>query len=266
LNTTIFALFLAVLSGCPRRPLDFGPRGEIRDPLELLSLTQAAEEQVVGVHGDGKARVEAPQGKGSVGLFLSANRPDLVHLESLDFFGKPQAMLVAAQGEFGLYQVEENRYYRGPATAANISRFLPVALPPEELVAVMLGQAPRIPDDTPELSVDSGERAYKVKLQRDAVTQTLWIHPLHYRVIKSELRGMDAYDLKFEDFETVGAVTFPRKVTLKAEAASTEVELRYTDATVNAPPDLTLFELTPPENVPVVEVDALGRISEPQVR
>jgi hypothetical protein len=37
------------------------------------------------------------------------------------------------------------------------------------------------------------------------------------------------------------------------------LELRYTDVTLNGPPDMTMFALTPPEGVPVVEVDAQGR-------
>src|SRR4051812_6538431 len=137
LNIGIGALFLALCTGCPPKKIDFGTRGEIHSAAELLKLTQLAEEQIVSGNGDGKARIDAPQGKGTVGLFLSASRPELLHLETLDFFGKPQGVLVTAQGQFGLYQAQENRYYRGPATPLNVSRFLPVALPPAELVAVM---------------------------------------------------------------------------------------------------------------------------------
>jgi outer membrane lipoprotein-sorting protein len=54
-------------------------------------------------------------------------------------------------------------------------------------------------------------------------------------------------------------VVFPREVRLIAEVAETELRLRYSDVTLNAPPDLTLFELAPPEGARVVEVDARGR-------
>ncbi len=263
MNTAVGALFLALLTGCPHRPLDFGAKGEIRSATELLALTQAAEERVISVNGEGKARIDSPQGKGTVGLFLAASRPELLHLESLDFFGRPQAVLVVSEGRFGLYQGSENRYYRGPATPANVSRFLPVVLPPAELVAVMLGQAPRIPDPNPSLAIDDKAGAYKVTLRQGEVTQTLWIHLRFHRVIRSEIRGAKAYDLAFDDFDQSTVSVFPRKITLTAKDAETEVELRYTDATVNEAPDLTLFDLEPPPNVPVVDVDAEGQAAPP---
>jgi outer membrane lipoprotein-sorting protein len=58
-------------------------------------------------------------------------------------------------------------------------------------------------------------------------------------------------------------VVFPKEVKLIADVAETELRLRYSDVTLNAPPDLTLFELTPPEGARVVEVDARGREIQP---
>ena len=46
---------------------------------------------------------------------------------------------------------------------------------------------------------------------------------------------------------------------LSAREASTTLELLYKDVTVNEAPDLTLFDQSPPENVPVIEVDETGK-------
>ena len=92
----------------------------------------------------------------------------------------------------------------GPASPPNVSRLLPVIIPGEELTAVMLGEAPRIPTEDVTLTVDEEERTYRLVLRRGEVIQTLWVHPQHFRVLKSEVRGAPAYDLLFDDFEVTG--------------------------------------------------------------
>jgi hypothetical protein len=259
MNRLVGLLFLTVLlAGCPHR-IDFGGKGEIKDVGDLLRSTAYAEAQVVSVKGEAKIKVDSPQNKGVVTLFMAVTHPALIHLESLNFFGKPQAVLVSDGQTFGLFAADEGKYYRGPASPQNISRFLPVVLPPEELTALMLGRAPRIPADAQAMRVDETLKAYVVTLQRGNVEQTLTIHPSNHRVLKSQVRGVSAYDLEFENIETVGQVTYPRKVVLTAPAASTTLELLYKDVAVNEAPDLTMFDQEPPANVPIVEVDENGK-------
>jgi hypothetical protein len=203
--------------------------------------------------------VESPQGSGPVNLSVAVARPGHLSLQTTDFINRPLAALVADGSSFKLYVVGENRFYQGPASPPNVSRFLPVVLPAEELVAVMLGEAPRIPHESLALSVDEDARAYRLVLTRGPVTQTLWVHPTTHRVLRSQVRGVDAYDLTFEDFSPAGATSVPRTVTLVAAKAATTVELRYAQVTLGEEPEQALFELEPPEGASVVDVDAAGR-------
>lgn len=253
-------LVLAAASGCVRR-IEFGARGEITDPRELLAAVSKAEAQVYGVSGEAKAKVRTAQGKGVATIFVAVTHPSLLRMETLDFFGRPTSVLVCDGKSFGLYQADEQRYYTGPASPVNVSRLLPVVLSVEELTALLLGRAPRLPVETGELSVDLEARAYKLLLQKGEVRQTLWIDPVRTRVLKSEVRGASAYDLEFSALEAVGEGSYPRKVILKVPASDSELELTYKDVQVNGAPDLTLYELAAPANVPVVEVDAQGNVA-----
>lgn len=259
MNRAAAAIFLVlVLSGCPKR-IEFGPEGPIEDAQRLFQLTSQAQANVVTLQGDAKLRVDSPQGSGTLSMFVAISRPGLLHLETFDFFNRPVAALVSDGQRFGLYQTEGNVFYQGPASPENVSRFLPVVLPSEELVAVMLGQVPFLPAERMTLELDRSEGVYVLTLYRGAVTQKLHVHPKYYRVVKSEVRGVPGYDLAFDDFKEKGPVVFPGEVKLVAEVAETELRLRYSDVSLNAPPDLTLFELAPPEGARVVEVDARGR-------
>jgi len=254
----LLPLLVLGLAGCPRVPLDFGKGGEARTPEELLKRIAQAEAQVVAIKGDGKLFVDAPQGKGSVALFVAVSHPALIHIEQLDFFNRPQGVLVTDGAQFGLYDAKDGKYYRGPASPQNLGRFLPVVLPPAELAALMLGRAPRLPPESSDLSFDDQRGVYVLTLKRGGATQTLHVKPPSNRVVKSTVTGLAAYDVEFSDITDYGALTLPRRALLSAPSAKTTVELTWKDITVNEPPDLTLFDLSPPEDIPVVEVDAQG--------
>jgi outer membrane lipoprotein-sorting protein len=245
-------------TGCVPKRLSFGTRGELKDPNEILELTRQQEARVGALKGDAKLTVDSPRGKGTVTLYLAVARPQRLHIESMDFFGRPQGVLVSDGERFGLYQASDAKYYQGPTSPVNVSQILPIVLPPHELVALFLGEVPRIADPEPKLSLDPEVGGYKIVLRRPPITQTVWIHPEHFRVLRSEVRGIDAYDVELDDFQAFGTLQFPRKVRLKAPATKTELELRYTDISLNERPDDSDFDTSPPEGVTVIEVDERG--------
>lgn len=248
-----------LLSACPVHRLDFGRDGEAKSAAELLKRVALAETTLIALKGDAKLGVDSPQGKGSVTLFVAVQHPAYLHIEQLDFFGRPQGVLVTDGERFGLYDSQAGQYYRGPASAPNLARFLPVVLPPRELAGLLLGRVARLPAEDGQLSVDDKKGVYVLTLSRSGVTQRLEVQPPSHRVVKSTVTGIKAYDLELGDIQDYGAVTLPKRIVLDAPAAKTKVELVYKDVALNEPPDMTLFDLEPPEDVPVVEVDAQGR-------
>lgn len=225
----------------------------------MLGLADQEEHRVLSLQGDAKLTVRSPQGNGTLSLYVAVQRPASLHLETLDFFGKPLAVLVSDGVHFGLYQAQENRYYEGPASAQNVSRFLPVVIPPEQLARLLLGGVPVFDDPEPGLTLDRGAGVYRVQLRRGAATQVLTVDPATLRVRTSAVRGAQGYDVSLEDFGDYGPVHFPRKLELDAPAEKSNLVLRYTQVTLNAPVDAALFTPSPPERVPVVQVDAEGR-------
>jgi hypothetical protein len=229
-----------------------------------LKRTAFAESQVYSVKGDARLTIEAPQGKGTVSLFAAALHPSFVHLEQLDFFGKPQGILTTDGAQFGLYQAAENTFYKGPATPANLSRFLPLVIPAPELTGLLLGRIPRIDFDLSDMKFDEKTQLFILKLTKNAnanrgvVTQTLHISPPSYRVVHSEIVGVSAYDVEASEMETMNGQLFAKSIILKAKARSTTLEINWKGIELNGSADLTLFDLSAPEEVPLVELDEQG--------
>lgn len=247
------------LSGCPRAP----PPDLSRDPAALLEAVRAAQGRVRSVRGSARVRVESPRVSGTVNQYLAAEKPDRIRLETHDFFGNVAAVLVTDGGRFALYDAREGAYYRGQASPENVSRLLPLVLPPEELAAILCGSAPLLAGEP--ISAEPRGAQLLLTIGAGAGEQRLAVGA-EAAVEASQLRRPGAagggevaerpdYDLEFEVFRHRGGARFPTEVTLRAPAARVRLQLRWKeDLRVNGPADPASFRLDPPRGARVVEL------------
>lgn len=244
------AAVAAALACAPRRP----PPDLSLDPAALLEQVKRSQARVDSVRGEAAVRVEASGKSGTVPAFVAAKRPDLVHLETLDFFGNPVAVLVTAGGRMSFYDAREKVLYRGPATRENVARLVPLPMTPPELVEVLCGSAPLLPGSAKR--ADPGRGFVTLVIEEGELTQTLRV-ARGAQVERSELRGPGGrppgtYDVAFGRFSERGGMRFPGETSLTATGA--RVRLRWKEIDPNAVVDAALFRLDPPRGARVVDV------------
>ena len=249
MNRRGWPLFLLLLAGCP-------PRVDVRsipppDATALLAEVDTIDAQVARLQSQAKARVDGRGKKGNVQLFVAVAAPASIHLEVLDFFGKPSGILISDGQRFVMFASDVGVWQRGAATAENVARVLPVSLPPEQLVSMLLGRAPRLADPSPALAVDAEENLFQVTLHQDARTQQLWVDPTRRRAVRSRVEGPGGYTLTFDKFEDVHGTPFPRSIAFAGEGS---VALEFTDLRLGDQPDASLFVPEPPQGVPVEQI------------
>lgn len=262
LRRPLLFVSLLALAACPR-PLRFGPEGELTDPEYVLRRLDANAARVRSVKAEAKVAVDNGNQSGTVTEFVAAARPASLHLETLNFFGKPVAGLATDGTRFGLFVEESGTFYSGPATAANVGRLLPMALAPDEAVALLLGGVHRLAGAALRLELDRDARAYRLTLSRGTISQTLWVGTEDLRLLRSEVRGAASYDATFDDFQAFGDLVVPNALEVRAvrpdgSPAGPKLSLRYKDLEVNGELDEALFVLEPPPGARRVRLDAQG--------
>lgn len=238
-----------VVAGCPRPPLplDFGPRGRIDDPREALDVLRAQAARVKAVRGEAKAKVDSAQGGGSLTQFVIAQSPNRVRLESIDFFGRPVAVLASDGVRGSLYDLDKNVVYEGPATAHMVSRLLPMSIEPTVLVSLLLGAAPLSPDAKAlSLEVDAVERVYVLVVSDNGELRRIGFDTGTLR--PAWISAVD-WDASFDGWKPDALV--PEKVTLSSSDGRAKVALSWRENEVNPDVDPEVFKVEVPDGVPV---------------
>jgi hypothetical protein len=214
-----------------------------------------AAARVRSVQGQARVKVSGPAGA-VVQVFVAAERPDRLHVETLDFFGNPAAALAAADGHLAIWDPKERAFYTGRATAANVARLVPLALEPADLAAVLCGAPPLAGEP---VSATPGRGAVELTLRDGPRTTTLRV-VAGAAVARATVRDARTGDWEVEYGDRTRPGSGVPDVTLGGVGREdgVRVELRWSDVEANAALDGSMFRLTPRPGARVVDLDQLA--------
>ena len=254
-RAAITASLALVLAGCPPHRVTPPKEGETADA--VLARLEAAEGKVQRARGEGRLKAEGKDGKLLVTVFAAAEAPASVHLEQLDFFGRPLVVLASDGAHFTLFDGQKGKWYRGPATAQTMARFFPVALSPPELAALLLGNAPRPkPTEPPTLTIEKD--LSKLTLVSAARTDELLVSADTDRVELARLGLPLGATVTYGEWGESNGVKVPRRVKWDRTDGTLQLELSWKEVELNGAADPSLFALTIPEGTTVIELDGRG--------
>jgi hypothetical protein len=245
------ALALAAAAGCVRAP----PPDLSGDPDALLEQVRAAQALARTVRGSARVGVATPDTTGSLDAWIAAEKPDRVRIETLDFFGNPASVLVAAGGRFALHDARAGVLYRGEATPENLARLLPLPLGAGELATLLCGSAPILDGRAVAAEPDGG--AMRLEIEGGTGRQLLWAgEGAALRAARLEpAPGSPApgWSAEFDVFRRRAGARVPTDSELRTPRGRVTLHWKE-DLEVNGTVDPAAFRLETPRGVRVVEV------------
>ena len=199
---------------------------------------------------DGKAR------KADVVVLIE--RPDRAQFKALTPTLDLVAVLSTDGQRFTSYERGAQRCYVGDACPRNMGRLVPIALPPKELVAAVLGRPPLIKAKSQRLTWDGGRNAYRVvRVSADSQwQQELWVHPTSFRIMASIVRkkGIRVASIAYGSLEKLGPKAPPAVMRLKLPERKIDMSLTLRDITVGEDIEDEAFALTCPGGTVPIEL------------
>ncbi|MDA8125262.1 MAG: DUF4292 domain-containing protein [Deltaproteobacteria bacterium] len=188
-------------------------------------------------------------------LALMLQKPARLRLESIPLFGPPDLFLSIDGDELRVFIPERGAFYRGKATATNLSRFFPLALPAADIVSLLLGQLPE-EETASALQGEMEEGLYRVERYAGGEkTGSCWIDPAEDRLVRFQ-KGTEgesaALTAEFADPIRLGAAIMPQQVILGGGGGT--LTIRYTEIRLSED-DRPAFALPIPEGVTATALD-----------
>jgi outer membrane lipoprotein-sorting protein len=174
------------------------------------------------------------------------------------------ATLATDAGSFALLDARKNELSRGPACPANVASLIRIPLAPEEVAAILLGDA-RMPEGaaaaaTVDWDANAGTDVLALPDGAGGALQVLFRGTGADRRLVGANRvgagGARVWRTAYEDLTRTGEEWLPGTIRFAEGNGSFDdgVEIRFRDRTIGATPPAGAFTLAPPPGVAVREV------------
>lgn len=241
-------LLLAACAGAPTKQTTLPADGPQRAADVLAQALARALPQTL----QGLTRVEqfAPEVlKGQV--LLVVQRPASVQFQALAPTLDLLALMSTDGERFISFQRGGSQCLTGAACPRNLSRLVPIALPPAQLAEALLGRPPLLADAAPTLAWDAERQLYRVGLRSGDQREEVYVRPGSFAFAGAVLYRGD---------ERVASLAYgapdvrglPASLHYKGRGQDVSIALR--EVTVDAPVQPEVWAVRCPDGAQVVEL------------
>jgi hypothetical protein len=245
-----------LLAGCPRPELRFGPAGEVTDPAVLLKTLRVRSGELYSLVGGGNLSLKTPHGGGNAAVNIAIQRPASLRAEVLGFFGSPVVTLATDGQKLEIFRTDSGEFSEGPATSRSLSRVVQVEMEPQDLVSLLFGDPPLLPQGNPSaLRVDADRRAYALTFVSGDRTEIIYQDLETLLPVGAQVDGPNGWRAEFSDYQSHGDAKIPGKILLLSSNGNVELRLSYRKVRVNLVVQEDLFQLKVPKDAHVVPIE-----------
>lgn len=256
----LISIFFALLlfHGCAaKQPV---PSPEIA---RILASLEPDESVVNGFRGVGKLRMLRHAARNNtVRVVWIGTSPNKLRVEILGPWGQPTATFASDGAAFVVYSHHDKRYFKGDASATNISRLLSIPVSAEDLVRLLSGHAPveafHSAGIMPSIVSGGASGGWLLSLHGKwgRMRERVWLSSDMKRAERVEVfdaSGDLRYKIDFSEFRQAGALYLPHKIEisdadgpvwlLAAERFWTDISVPDDAYTVGVPGDSRAMDL-----------------------
>lgn len=227
----------------------------------LIAKLEARSKAIRSFRALAEMRYVGEREKLAITEVVVVERPDRLRIEMMSAFGV--ALQIATDGEhLRAYHRGDRIFYHGRATMENLARFTRLELAVHDIADLLIGIPPvRERAGQPSLAFEPPQGLWRVSSKlADGGTQTLWFEPeglLAVRATEVDREGNTKYVATYADYTTVSDVDVPARVRFELPGQGAQIELRYSDPSLNAKLEPGLFSFDPPAGSKIVDLDTL---------
>ena len=226
-------LVAGAFAACSPPKLFVPPDDAFTDAGQLLAEAAARRSSLQGLAAESRVEYYGAEGVRKGKVVIAIQRPVAVRFEALSPTGDFLALLTSDGTRFASFQRGDGRCYEGPPCPANVGRLLPIGLPGDSIVSLLLGEAPLIPHETAEVAFNRETGRYDVTLVapggRERELIAFDTEDLAAREATVWREGDLLFRLSFDSLERAGDVRLPTRIRFRMPAQDVDLTIAYRD-------------------------------------
>jgi len=183
-----------------------------------------------------------------------------IRLESLNITGQPSIIMVSDSNAVTIYNINENRFYKGDASSEVLHKITGIYLSPFEIANLLTGRHPIENKKIEDMHLTKENRVYilRTQLSGSKSYNEMQFEPNNLSIItikRYDDTGKVIKFITFSDYKKVGEYLFPfkRQILLPPKGLSMTVE--YTEIEINTEIEESVFNLTIPEDAEEIQIN-----------
>jgi outer membrane lipoprotein-sorting protein len=225
----LYLIILLICASCARPPQSVWQ--QLPSAEQLLARVQATQGHFRSLDAEARVRLDAAGQVHSSQQFLLLERPNRVRSDLLTGFGQLVLQLASDGRELAVFVNTEapGKFFRGPASDANLARFTRIPLPAESLVQLLLYDPPLV--NALQSKVQVQEDQLLLMLDGPERRQELWFDDQLQLVASRYFSGDELLlDVRYAKLAEDG---FPREMSINLAREQIRVRLRFSDVRIN---------------------------------
>jgi hypothetical protein len=178
---------------------------------------------------------------------LVLKRPCYLRIELLPIIGVPDFVLTTTPDKLQIFIPSRGELYSGQPTADNLKKFLPWPMEIEEMVMILTGSFPALPEPKVDDREFREENLFRREMKAPSGrSQIIWRRtpkkPL--KMLRKDETGQELYNVQYLYDDPPGDL--PQQITITRGDGTSSLSVKYSDVKMEKTADLSLFYLEIP--------------------
>ncbi|MBI3584251.1 MAG: DUF4292 domain-containing protein [Nitrospinae bacterium] len=259
----LFITYCLHSSGCSYKKIEktiIQPESPAVSVSSIIDLISERNNKIKNIRGIASINIISNNSTQRVKVAIVINGDSHIRLESLNITGQPLLIMVSDSNAVTIYNINENRFYKGDASPEVLHKITGIYLSPLEIANLLTGRQSIENNRTEDMHLTKENSSYILKTQ---LSGSKSYDEIRFEPTNLSTTAIKRYDdtgkvvkfITFSDYRKLGEYLFPFKRQILLPPRGLLMTVEYTDIEINTEMEESVFNLTIPEDAEAINLN-----------
>ncbi len=259
----LFIIGYLQLSGCTYKKIEktiTHPESTPISAKSIIDLISERNKKIKNLRGIANINIISGNSTRRIKEAIVVNGDSYIRLESLNITGQPSLIVVSNSNTVTIYNMNENKFFKGDASPEVLYKIAGIYLSPLEIANLLTGRQFIENNRIEDSLLTKVNSAYILRTQSNSSKSynEIWFESTNLSITaikRYDATGRVIKLITFSDYRKLGENIFPFKVQISLPSRRLLMTIYYIDIEINVEVDESTFNLTIPEDAEPIDLN-----------